>query len=81
MVLEDCIDSLESKIISEKEVLPHEKGRHLGFRAFEFVPTYEQEVVSIFSVVAEELGFVIDAQRPAFPDCEARRLTNRNRKH
>jgi hypothetical protein len=59
---------------------PHHRGRHLGFRAFAFAPTYENEVVSLFSVVAEELGFEIVAQRPAFPDCEARRLVDRTRK-
>jgi hypothetical protein len=59
---------------------PHHRGRHLGFRAFAFVPTYENEVVSLFSVVAEELGFEIVAQRPAFPDCEARRIIDRARK-
>ncbi len=62
------------------EIPPHHCGRHLGFRAFAFCPTYENEVVSLFSVVAEELGFEIVSQRPAFPDCEARRLTDRARK-
>ena len=55
---------------------PHQKGRHLGFRAFAFAPTYETEVVSMFGAVAFELGFEIVAQREAFPDCEARRKTN-----
>jgi hypothetical protein len=59
---------------------PHHRGRHLGFRAFAFAPTYEIEVVSLFSAIAEELGFEIVAQRPAFPDCEARRLVDRARK-
>jgi len=60
-------------------VTPHPRGRHLGFRAFAFAPTYEGEVVSLFSSIADELGFEIVAQRPAFPDCEARRITDRQR--
>ena len=59
---------------------PHHRGRNLGFRAFAFAPTYENEVVSLFSVIADELGFEIIAQRPAFPDCEARKLVDRARK-
>jgi hypothetical protein len=58
---------------------PHHRGRHLGFRAFAFAPTYENEVVSLFSTIAEDLGFEIVTQRPAFPDCEARRLTDHAR--
>jgi hypothetical protein len=64
---------------SHTEPLPHERGRHLGFRAFAFVPTYEAEVVSLFSSIADDLGFEIVAQRPAFPDCEARRATDKRR--
>lgn len=58
---------------------PHHQGRSLNFRAFAYAPTYENEVVSLFSVVADELGFEIVCQRPAFPDCEARRLVDKGR--
>ena len=51
----------------------HQHGRMLGFRAFAHVPTYEMEVVSLFSTVAEELGFEIICLRGEFPDCEANR--------
>ncbi len=61
-------------------VPPHHTGSHLGFRGHACVPTYEMEVVSIFGSVADDLGFEIVAQRAAFPDCEARRLTDRRRK-
>jgi len=59
---------------------PHSRGRTLGFRAFAYAPTYESEVVSMFSSIADELGFEIVAQRPAFPDCEARRLADSKRR-
>jgi len=70
----------ENKREPAPSIPPHARGRHSGFRAFAFVPTYEAEVSSIFSCVAEELGFEIVAQRPAFPDCETRRMTDRRRK-
>jgi hypothetical protein len=59
---------------------PHSKGRTLGFRAFAYAPTYEAEVVSLFSSIADDLGFEIVSQRSAFPDCEARRIVNPRRK-
>jgi len=80
-VLESHLKGLATdQRVPAKEPVPYQRGRHLGFRAFAFCPTYENEVVSLFSVVAEELGFEIVCQRPAFPDCEARRLIDRGRK-
>jgi hypothetical protein len=70
----------DSKSSTTSPIMPHEQGHHLGFRAFAFAPTYETEVVSIFGAVAGELGFEIVAQREAFPDCEARRLTDFRRR-
>ncbi|HUT90596.1 MAG TPA: hypothetical protein VMY37_13925 [Thermoguttaceae bacterium] len=80
LLIEDHLASLRSPAPSPPAPPhPHRKGRHLGFRAFAFAPTYEQEVVSLFSTVADELGFEIVCQRQAFPDCEARRRTNSRR--
>jgi len=81
VMLKTHLDGLECETTNQSEASPppHAKGRHLGFRAFAFAPTYETEVVSLFSSVADELGFEIVAQRPAFPDCEARRLDDRRR--
>jgi len=82
LLLESHLDGIEKESARQMESppSPHARGRHLGFRAFAYVPTYEAEVVSLFSSVADELGFEIVAQRPAFPDCEARRLINARRK-
>jgi hypothetical protein len=57
----------------DKSSRPHEHGRMLGFRAFAHVPTYEQDVVGMFAVIAQEIGFEIISNRNAFPDCEANR--------
>ena len=78
-VLRTELQRLEQSSESPTEPVPHKRGRHLGFRAFAFAPTYEAEVVSLFSSVADDLGFEIVAQRPAFPDCEARRVTDKRR--
>lgn len=63
------------------EIRPHYEGKTLNFRHFAYNPTYENEVVSIFSAVAGELGFEIITIRDAFPDCKARRKSQnfRNR--
>jgi hypothetical protein len=64
-----------------QEIRPHYEGKTLNFRHFAYTPTYENEVVSIFSAVAGELGFEIITIRDAFPDCKARRKSQnfRNR--
>lgn len=62
------------------EASPFKFGRTLGFRAFAYAPTYEQEVVALFGAVAGELGFEIISQRIAFPDCLTRRILPGRRK-
>jgi len=52
---------------------PHEHGRMLGFRAFAYIPTYENEVVAMFGAIAHEIGFEIISNRAEFPDCKANR--------
>ena len=49
-------------------------GPPLGFRAMAFAPVKEQGVVLLFGMVAEELGYAVDAHGTVFPDCAARRL-------
>ena len=63
----------KKEAVSEVTIRPHEHGRMLGFRAFAHVPTYEQDVVGMFSAIADEIGFEIISNRNAFPDCEANR--------
>lgn len=48
-------------------------GPLLGFRALQHAPVNESGVIFLFGLVADELGFIVDALRPDFPDCEARR--------
>jgi hypothetical protein len=48
-------------------------GPHLAFRALQHAPLNEAGVVFLFGLLAEDLGFMVDALRNDFPDCEARR--------
>lgn len=54
-------------------------GEPVGFRALMHAPTNELGVVLAFGMVAEELGFVVDAVSPAFPDCTAKRRVGETR--
>jgi hypothetical protein len=68
------------KPVKKSEIRPHGHGRILGFRQFEYVPTYEQEVVAIFVEVAGELGFRIKSIREEFPDCMAQKKDPKSRR-
>jgi hypothetical protein len=48
-------------------------GPRLNFGALHHAPVNEQGVVFLFGMLAEKLGFMVDALRSAFPDCEAKR--------
>ncbi len=48
-------------------------GPLLSFRALHHAPVNEAGVVFLFGLMAEELGFIVDALRTDFPDCEAKR--------
>lgn len=57
---------------------PSVKGVHYGpilnFRGLQHAPINEQGVVYLFGMVSFELGFIIEAIRTGFPDCEGKRL-------
>ncbi|MBM3539384.1 MAG: hypothetical protein FJX55_16335 [Alphaproteobacteria bacterium] len=48
-------------------------GEPLRFRALEHEPTSESGVIYLFGMVAEDLGFIVEALAPEFPDAEAKR--------
>jgi hypothetical protein len=48
-------------------------GNPLNFRALRHEPVNEQGVVVLFAMLAEELGYTIEAVQKGFPDCEAKR--------
>jgi len=54
-------------------------GSPLNFRGLQHAPVNEQEVVFLFGMVFFELGFIIEAVRTSYPDCEAKRRVKRRR--
>jgi hypothetical protein len=48
-------------------------GDVINFRGFVYGPVNEMGVVGLFSKISEDLGFIIEEIRAAFPDCIARR--------
>ncbi len=54
-------------------------GSFLNFRGLQHAPVNEQGVVFLFGMVCFELGFIVEAVRTSYPDCEAKRRVNRKR--
>jgi len=48
-------------------------GNPIHFRGLTHEPVNEQGVVFLFGMVARELGYLVEAVQPGFPDCEAKR--------
>ena len=48
-------------------------GPPLNFRELRHEPIDEQGVVSLFGMVASDLGFLVESVRQEFPDCRAKR--------
>lgn len=54
-------------------------GSFLNFRGLQHEPINEQGVVFLFGMVCRELGFIIEAIKAGYPDCEAKRLVDKFR--
>lgn len=54
-------------------------GPFLNFRGLQHAPLNEQGVVFLFGMISFELGFVVEAIRNGYPDCEAKRRIDKNR--
>jgi hypothetical protein len=46
-------------------------GNPIDFRGLRHEPVNEQGVVFLFGMVARELGYMVEAVQPGYPDCEA----------
>ena len=56
-----------------------EYGSPTNFRGLRHAPVNEQGVVFLFGMVSYELGFIVEAIHPSYPDCEAKRCIDRTR--
>jgi hypothetical protein len=52
-------------------------GAPINFRGLRHAPTNEQGVVYLFGMVSSELGLIVEAIQPAYPDCEAKRCIDK----
>jgi hypothetical protein len=52
-------------------------GDVINFRGFVYGPVNEMGVVGLFVKISEDLGFIIEEIRAAYPDCIARRKVDR----
>jgi hypothetical protein len=52
-------------------------GDVINFRGFVYGPVNEMGVVGLFAKISEDLGFIIEEIRAAYPDCIARRKVDR----
>jgi hypothetical protein len=54
-----------------------EYGAPIDFRGLRYVPINEQGVIYLFGLVADDLGFLVEAISASFPDCEAKRCVDK----
>ncbi|TXT23451.1 MAG: hypothetical protein FD131_5225 [Rhodocyclaceae bacterium] len=54
-------------------------GSFLNFRGLQHAPINEQGVVFLFGMICFELGFMVEAVRTGYPDCEAKRRVHNSR--
>lgn len=72
--------SANSLIAKWPRVKGTEYGEPISFRGLRHAPINEQGVVFLFGMLARELGFEVEAIHDAYPDCEAKRLVDPQRK-
>jgi hypothetical protein len=53
-------------------------GKPRDFRGLRHAPINEQGVVYLFGIVSYDLGLIVEAIQSGFPDCEAKRCTDRS---
>lgn len=68
------VDRTPSKVCQYKALKSHPMyGNPTNFHALRHEPVNEQGVVFLFGMLAERLGFLVEAVQKGFPDCEAKR--------
>jgi hypothetical protein len=69
---------ISPEILIDQPQKPHrirkvEYGEPIEFLGLRHAPLNEQGVVYLFGVLSKQLGFIIEAVRTDFPDCEGKR--------
>jgi hypothetical protein len=63
----------EKKSHLKKSIKKIEYGEPINYRGLRHAPINEQGVVYLFGMISKDLGFIIEAIRTDFPDCEGKR--------
>lgn len=66
------------KIASWNSIGNTRYGMPLNFRGLQHAPLNEQGVVFLFGMICSEIGFIVEAVRTGYPDCEAKRRIDKN---
>jgi hypothetical protein len=73
------IDTISSEIQDWQSVGGTKYGPFLNFRGLQHAPLNEQGVVFLFGMICRDLGFIVEAVRTGYPDCEAKRRIDKKR--
>jgi len=76
--LEKNQETLPSSPIAQKKKKAY-VGAPMDFKGLRHEPINEQGVVFLFGKMHEELGIIVEAVKTGFPDCEGKRLIDKNR--
>ena len=76
-VSENKIKNIKDFVWQSKKGIVY--GPPIDFRGLRHEPLNEQGVVFLFGKISEELGFSIEAIRTDYPDCDGKRLVNKNK--
>jgi len=72
-------DTKSKKLANDVKPLRAVFGAPIDFRGLRHEPVNEQGVVFLFGMIADELGFSVEAIQTGFPDCEAKRYIDEER--
>ena len=61
------------KVTIHRPSREQEYGIPIDFKGLRHAPLNEQGVIYLFALVAEDLGFIVEALGTSFPDCQAKR--------
>jgi len=72
-------DSIPIEHMSYRSIGSRRFGPFVNFRGLQHAPVNEQGVVFLFGMICFELGFVVEAIRSEYPDCEAKRRIDKRK--
>lgn len=74
----DSVETEKPEVMTWKTIGKTTYGSLLNFKGLQHAPLNEQGVVFLFGMICFELGFVVEAIRNGYPDCDAKRRVGRD---